>query len=178
MKKLIHAIAPALTILLLAGCETTIVDEGPPGPQGPAGNANVFSLNFDFTMNDAIINGNVASAQFDVPAITASVVDEGAVLMFFRDQGTWTAMPFTIAVESEDTPTVDYTINLAYGYDDQFIEVFYETSVEDADFAKTLLLDQPDRQMKAVVIDGFPFGKTSIDLSDFEQVKEFFNLAD
>ena len=178
MKRLVQFIAPVFIVLLLTGCETTIVDEGPRGPQGPAGNANVFSLNFNFSMNDAIINGNVASAQFDVPSITTSVVDDGAVLLFFRDQGTWTAMPFTIGVESTETPAVDYTINLAYGYDDEFIEVFYETSVVDVDFAKTLLLDQPDRQIKAVVIDGYPFGKSAIDLSDYGQVKELFNLED
>ncbi len=174
MKKLSTITVPILLLALLAGCDT-VVEEG---PQGPPGNANVFSLNFDFSMNDAIINGNVASAQYDVPSITPSVVDEGAVLLFFRDQGTWTAMPFVIAVESEDTPAVDYTINFGFGFDDQFIEVFYETSVADDDFAKTLLLEQPDRQIKAVVIDGFPFGKTSIDLSDYEAVKDYFQLAD
>ena len=163
----------ALLAAFIIGCNEGPV--GPRGPEGPAGNANVFSVGFTFSMNDAIINNNVASVQFDVPGITPRVVDEGAVLVFFRDQGTWTSMPFVFSVESEDLAAVDYTINMAYGYDDEFLEVFYETSVEDPDFAMDVFLDQPDREMKAVIIDGF-FAKTQVDLTDYEAVAEHFDL--
>ena len=162
-----------LSIALLAGC-----DQGPTGPEGregQPGNANVFSVNFTFSVNDAIINGNVASVAFDVPGITPSVVDDGAVLVFFRDQGTWTSMPFVFSVESEDLAAVDYTINMAYGFDDEFLEVFYEASIVDPDFAFDVFADQPDREMKAVIIDGL-FGKTQIDLTDYNAVAEYFGL--
>ncbi len=162
-----------LTIAIISsGC---IVDgnEGPPGPQGLPGNANVFSLNFDFLLDDAAFNGNVASVQYEVPVLTASVVDEGAVLLFFRDQGTWTAMPYTFGVESPDLAAVDYTVSFGFGYDIGFLEVFYETSIDAIDIASL-----PDREIKAVVIDGFPFGKKTINLTDWSAVKKAFNLSD
>lgn len=163
----------ALVLAVLTGCEQG--PRGPVGPQGDPGNANVFSLNFTFSIADAIINENVASVQYDVPSITPNVVDEGAVLLYFRDQGTWTAMPFLFSYESSSLEAVDYTVNMAYGFDDEFLEVFYETSVQDTDFARDVFLDQPDREMKAVVIEGF-FSKTDIDLTDYEAVADYFGL--
>ncbi len=157
--------------VLMTGCEVNTV--GPEGPPGPPGNANVFTVNFSFSMADAVVNGNVASVQFDVPGLTASVVDDGAVLMFFREQDTWTAMPYTFAVESPDLPAVDYTISLGFGYDVHFLEVFYEASTD-----AVALEDQPDRLMKAVIVDGFPAGKAPFDATDYEQVKAYFSLPD
>jgi hypothetical protein len=151
-------------VSMTAGC---IIDEtvGPSGPQGPDGNANVFTLNFDFLMADAAINGNVASVQFDVPDITVGVVDEGALLLFFRDQGTWTAMPYTFYTDAGDA------VSQGFGYEVGFLEVFYETA-----FTDPALL--PDREMKAVIIDGFPAFKAGIDLNDYEAVSQYFKIQD
>ena len=164
-----------MTLALVLGSTGCIIEEsvGPEGPPGPPGNANVFSLGFDFLMVDAVYNGAVASVQYDVPDLTASVVDDGAVLMFFRDQGTWTAMPYTFGVESPDLPAVDYTISLGFGYEVGFLEVFYEASTDAVD-----LTQLPDREMKLVVIDGYFYGKTQPDLTDWNVVKELYNLED
>ncbi len=166
-------VTPILAMLMLAlgGCKIDTV--GPEGPPGPPGNANVFSLNMNFTMADAVINGNVASVQYEVPDLDKFIVDEGAVLLFFREQGTWTAMPYTFAVESADLPAVDYTITLGFGFDVGFLEIFYEASSD-----AVALEDQPDRLIKAVIIDGFPAGKKRIDLTDYETVKRYFKLPD
>ena len=56
-------------------------------------------------------------------------------LLFFRDQGTWTAMPYTFGVESPDLPAVDYTISMGFGYELGFLEVFYEASTDAVDRA-------------------------------------------
>ncbi|ARA92057.1 hypothetical protein AWN76_001990 [Rhodothermaceae bacterium RA] len=170
MTRFVRPLLPALlgAMLLLSACA-----EGPVGPPGPPGNANVFSLTFLFTMDDASISGPVASVGYEVPAITPSVVDDGAVLLYFREQGTWTAMPYTFADESPDLPAVDYTITLGYGYDDRFLEVFYEASTADIP-----LENQPDREIKAVIIDGFPAAKAAVDFSDYEAVRAYFNLTD
>lgn len=162
-----------LVALLASGC---VLEEsvGPPGLDGRDGNANVYSVNFTFSMADATVNGAVASVGFDVDGITPRVVDDGAVLVYFREQGTWTAMPYTFAFEREDEPVVDYTLSLGYGYDDKFIEVFYEASTPDAPF-----LDQPDREMKAVIIDSFPFGKKRpFDPKDYAQVAAYYGLGE
>jgi len=152
---------------------------GPPGPMGPSGpagrdgNANVFSLNLTFSMQDAYFNGPVASVPYAVPEITPRVVDDGAVLMFFRDQGTWTALPFIFAYDNPDLQAVDFTVTFGYGYDDEFLEVFYEASAEGV-----TLENMPDREMKAVIIDGYPIGKAPIDLKNYEAVKAYFGLTD
>ncbi len=175
MKSMLSSALLGLFLLVAAGC-----DQGPVGPPGPPGNANVFSLNFVFSLDDATFNGPVASAQFDVAAITPSVVDNGAVLVYFRDQGTWTALPFTVGVESPDINAVDYTFTLGYGYDDAFLEVFLEASTDDPvvwDDIRAQL--PPSYQMKAVIIDGFFLGKnTDLDLRDYEAVKVYFGLKD
>lgn len=169
-----YGIRLSLLLLLLAtsGC---IIEEsvGPVGPQGPAGNANVFSHNFLLTMDDATFNGTVASVQFEVPDLNASVVDDGAILMFFRDQGTWTAMPYTFGVESQDLPAVDYTISMGFGYDIGFLEIFYEASTTAVDLAA-----MPDRDIKLVVIDGYAYGKKGLDLTNWDEVRAAYGLHD
>ncbi len=180
MKRIQIAAAGAILIGLMAGCDGVGYDgrdglDGRDGRDGRDGIVNVFSVNFVFSLQDAIINDNVASAQFSVPDLTASVVDDGAVLLFFREQGTWTAMPFTYGIESADINAVDYTVALNFGYEVGFIEPFYEASIN---------LDQipddvvPDREMKAVIIDGFLAGKKGVDFSDYEAVKAAFGLQD
>ena len=164
MKIRTKALLPAVLAVLLTGC---IVEEsvGPRGPQGPPGNANVFTLNFDFLLGDAAFNDGVASVQYDVPDITANVVDEGAVLLFFRDQGTWTAMPYTFY-----TPA-GRSVSFGFGYEVGFLEVFYESP-------NATLSTLPDREMKAVIIDGFFAGKAGIDLTDYEAVARHFGLEE
>ncbi|MDA0377981.1 MAG: hypothetical protein O2899_00690 [Bacteroidetes bacterium] len=172
MKLSLQSLLFVFLALSATGC---IIEEsvGPEGPMGPPGNANVFSLGFDFFLDDAVVNGAVASVQYEVPDLTASVVDDGAILMFFRDQGTWTAMPYTFGVESQDLPAVDYTVSLGFGYEVGFLEVFYEASTDAIN-----LRQLPDREMKLVVIDGWYHGKRNVDLTDWEIVKATFGLSD
>lgn len=149
---------------LLTGCIVEADDE----------HTEVRSVEFVFSMADAVINGDVASVQFAVPAINPAVVDNGAVIAYFREQGTWTAMPFTFAVESPDLPAVDYTITMGFGYDDGFVEVFYEGSSEAAG-----LENQPDRLIRAVIIDDLSFpGIANVDLNNYESVKSALQLED
>ncbi len=151
-------------LLLLAGC-------GGNGPSGPEADAGVYSETFMFSMTDAQINGPVASVQYDVPAITPAVTDFGAVLLYFREQGTWTALPYTFAEESLDLPAVDYTITLAFGFEEGFLEVFYEASTSQVDLA-----GQPNRQLRMVVIEDLSVGKAGVDLSDYEAVSAYYGL--
>ncbi|MEX1055714.1 MAG: hypothetical protein WED81_06765 [Rhodothermales bacterium] len=166
MKSAIKLISAAALLLTVSAC-------GDDDPVGPPVTADVHSVTFTFSADDADINGSVASVQFDVPSITPSVVDGGAVLVYFREQGTWTAMPYTFAQDSPDLPAVDYTVTLGYGYDDEFLELFYEASTEEVD-----LRLQPDRVVKAVIVDGYVLSKSGVDLTDYEAVKRYFGLND
>lgn len=163
--RVLHTTAAAVALLFsVSACDGD-------GPSGPGREASVETLTFNFFMSDASFNGPVASVQYDVPPITPSVVDNGAVLAFFREQGTWTAMPYTFAEESPDLAAVDYTITLGYGYDDQFLEVFYEASTSEID-----LSSQPNREIRIVVIDGYAPAKSGVDLKDYDAVADYYGI--
>ena len=178
MKTQITSLLAGLFLLVATGCDEGIV--GPEGPPGPPGNANVFAFNVTFSFDDAVFNGPVASEQFSLPEITPSVVDGGAVLVYFRDQGTWTALPFTVGVESGDLAAVDYTFTMGYAYDDGFLEVFVEASTDDDIVWDDILTLLPTNyEMKIVIIDGFVLGKNlDLDMRDYEAVKTYFGLTD
>ena len=163
-----HSLSQLATILFglffMAGCVFEADEKG----------ADVHALEFVFSMNDAVFNGDVASVQFGVPSVTPIVVDQGAVLAYYREQGTWTAMPYTFADESPDLPAVDYTITMGYAYDDGLVEVFYEASTPEAPIEL-----QPDRRVKVVIIDNLNFSSAAnLDLNNYEAVKAEFGLKD
>ena len=171
MRSIRIAAFATFVLCIASGCDGV---EGPPGREGlPGRDAVVFANEFVFSMADAQFDGPVASVAYDVPDITPAVVDGGAVLVFFREQGTWTAMPYTFAEESGNLPAVDFTITLGYGYDDALLEVFYEASTDEID-----LSTQPDRTMKLVIIEGFPPSKAGVDLTDYQAVKAYYGLQD
>lgn len=164
MSRAIRSMSALLFVVLLAGC-----DRGPPGPPGdPA----VFGFVVDFFLEDAQFDGAVASVQYDAPEITRRVVREGAVQAYFREQGTWTAMPYTYGVESEDLAAVDRTVTLGYAFEEGFLEVFYEASYPEA-------LDHlPDQEVKIVVIDSYASARAAgVDLSDYEAVQSYYGLS-
>ena len=66
-------------------------------------------------------------------------------------------------------------MTLGFGYDDGFLEPFYEASI-DVDLIPLDVL--PDREMKAVIIDGFLAGKTSVDHANWSEVKAAYGLSD
>jgi hypothetical protein len=164
MKRSLRFLPALFFALTLAACDSSDPYEG---------NAGVYSFPITFDVNGASLNENVLSEQFDVPDITQNVVNNGAVLVYFEEQGTWTAMPYTYGVESATEPLVDYTVTLGYAYDTRLLEVFYETSA-DPD-----VLDLPGSvDMKVVIIDSIPVGKNAIDLRDYEAVKQYYGLED
>jgi len=142
--------------------------------------ARILAVNVVFDMHAAQYNGAVASAQFDVPQITLSVVDRGAVLLYYRDQGTWTALPFTIGVESDSLPAVDFLFSIGYAYEAGLLEIFVEAS-SDAEVVWDDLLDiiPSSYVMKAVIIDGFDsVQQREVDLTDYDAVQAYYNLPD
>lgn len=167
MPRLSCFLAAFVALATLAACDDDVVGVD------DRHNDSVRSYTFSFSPDDAEINGAVASVQYDVPAITPRVVDEGAVLMYFRDQGTWTAMPYTFGVESPELPAVDYTVSLGFGFDDRFLEVFYEASTTAVDL-RTL----PDRSVRVVVIDNLYGDKAGLDWTDYEAVRAHYGLPE
>ena len=161
-----------LTPLILVAAVFAAGCEHPVQPQGEAG---VISFPLTFRFADARYDGAVASVQFDAPEITRGVVEHGAVLLYFRDQGTWTAMPYSIGIEALHVEAVDFTISMGFGFERRLIEMFVELSTADVwDDALDLL---PSRyELKAVVINDRAFGKNAPDYSDYEAVRAYYGL--
>jgi hypothetical protein len=152
--------------VLVAGCE------GPVGPPGPPGQeVAVQSFIVDFRMEDAVVDGVVASVQYDAPEITSRVVQSGIVMAYFREQGTWTALPYTYGVESAELPAVDYTVTLGYAFEAGFLEVFYEASTD------IVIDDLPDQTIKVVVIENLAGTRAAgVDLTDYNAVANHYGL--
>ncbi len=89
-----------LAALFVTACNDEIV--------APEYRATVQALHVTFSFDDATYKATVATERFRIPEITPSVVDRGAVLLYFRDQGTWTALPYTLGIESKELAVVDY----------------------------------------------------------------------
>lgn len=170
-------------VVFTSGC---ILEADDDDVVGPIGNADIFSVNFTFDLFDTQQAGTVASAQFDVPGITPSVVDEGTVLVYYRFAGTWTALPYTFGVEGVDedgVPFVDYNATFGYGYDDEFIDVFVEATTDDEvvwDEIRDFEVFRGGTPMKAVIIDALPIAakQGTLDLRDYEAVKEYYGLEE
>lgn len=172
-------LAATAAVLLLAGCDDGPVGPvGPPGPPGPG--TDVYAVSFDFFLDAAGRDGLVYSEQYDVPGINQNVVRDGAVLVYYRFAGTWTAMPYAVSVEApDDPPRVDYAATLGYAYDTGFLEVFVEASTDDDavwEALETSPLFEETLPMKAVIIEGIPLGKVGVDVSDYEAVARRFGL--
>jgi hypothetical protein len=131
----------------------------------------VYSFTVDFFMEDAQFNGPIASVQYDAPEISPRVVEEGAVMAYFREQETWTALPYTYGVESADLPAVDRTVTLGFAFEVDFLEVFYEAS-------RPEVLDLlPDQLIKVVIIDSFASARAAgVDLANYAEVKAHYRL--
>jgi len=158
--------------LLVVGCqESTVGPPGPRGPRGPAGDPAVSSFVVDFDVSEAAVNGLFVSSAFDAPELSPSVVETGMVTAYVREQGTWTALPYTYGVESPDLPAVDYTVTLGYAYEVDFVEVFYEVSTPAAIDALS------DQTIKVVVLDGRASSYANVNWSDYSAVAERFGLS-
>ena len=163
-----------LAVIFLSGCSEFA------GPQGPPGNANVVTLTLRFIPARAAVNGSVASTQYRVPEVTPAVADLGAVLAYFRDQGTWTALPFTIGVEDKDDPVVDYSFTLGYAYEEALVEVFIESSTGDEAVWDDIVTQlEEEYRIKVVVIHGFAAqAGENIDFSDYEAVMHWYGIEE
>ena len=107
MKKLILI---AFAAVLMTGC----AEDGDPGAQGPAGNANVKSFSFSTTPGSWIASGTpgtndcVKYLELNISEITQSILDDGMVLVYWETGGYYVQMPVILPID----PT--QSINLFY----------------------------------------------------------------
>jgi hypothetical protein len=177
-------------VMLAAGCdEGPVGPQGPPGPPGPSETA-VYTENFRFDLSDAerSEDGFTTAVPYELD-LPPSIADDGAVFLYYRAYGTWTAAPTTVGVEApNDPPRVDYTVTLGYGYDVDFLEVYLEASSADQAvwdaiaetqglFTEAGIGDPDGVRMKAVLLEDLAAAaKRSVDFSDYEEVARVYDL--
>ncbi len=142
--------------------------EGPQGPQGPAGEVNVKSYTFQAT------NWQYSSSQwlqsFSIPELTPESIDSAAVLVYFKEQTSWNALPFTEVASTNyfmgfkyvvNAVTINWTYNGVFSGDDP--TTYYGTTLT----YKVVII--PDQARKA---------NPDIDWTNYEEVKTRFDLKD
>lgn len=115
-------VSSILLVFLIVGCDAL---EGPPGEDGNDGAANVEAETFTIDASAFQADGTAQSYTHSTSLITDRIVGEGMVLGYIRidGEGGWTALPLTIAPESE-------TINITYQYDEAQFELLLIASNE------------------------------------------------
>lgn len=145
--------------------------EGPVGPAGPKGNANVISINYLVLESDWTEVGKPGDEGFflavdlDVPEITQDIVDNGLVLAYYRanDNDPWTALPFTrISHNPEFIEKFDFI------YDFEFVGL------------QSMASDRGGTPyggtVRVIIASAIPVGKTSIDYENYEEVADYLEL--
>lgn len=123
-------------------------------------------------------DGKFRIVEFDVPAITDGVVNAGMVMAYFYDDtsGTWTAMPYTYAVDNSTLQATDFTVTLGFAFKRRTFQVFYESSIDAADVPAER---RPNRRIKLVVVGpDLVASKKGLDWSDYASVKAALGLRD
>jgi hypothetical protein len=99
------------TGILVVGLFTfnSCVKDGPVGPQGPQGNANVQSSAVTVTQWSWNTTYSYSSANITVPALTPDIVDRGAVMVYiYNGSTTWEALPFSSVISAGVTTHYEF----------------------------------------------------------------------
>lgn len=134
MKYLLLIIITACSMLFIS-CEAP---PGPMGPQGPQGEqgiagedgtdgaANIQTYRASWETSDIFWDmtgyGEVA---FSLEALTSTIVNEGVVLAYYGDEGSWVALPWTFRSDFNGDGTTD-TMEFSYAYEEgTFYVIFF-----------------------------------------------------
>lgn len=169
--------------LILFGCEK----EGPMGPTGLAGkdgadgkdgkdgNANVKSITKSIAPSDWMASGTAGEDlyfyyEISIPEITNDIVQNGVVMIYYKEtDGSYHALPTTYNFYSS---YLDYYYHTTIRFSFKTGKVRIE--IEDSD----MITIRPDSsiEFKIVVIEGSTLKNLSIDLTNYQDVKERFDL--
>lgn len=136
------------------------------GPVGPAGNANVKSMTVETVSTDWTGNGAAGfSITLDAPIITADIVATGAVLCYLELAGTTYALPYSYLYGS-------FTRHMLFEYSLGSITI---DRIDDDGFTSNP--GSSLAKIKVVTIASSELIQhPNVDLTNYEEVKEAFNL--
>jgi len=155
------------TAIILAGCRG---DEGPMGPRGQDGNANVSSVQYNVPPENWSGDFDGYTAILNVPEITADIYNNGAVLVYrmIDENSSFNMLPYT-AVDTTSITNLDFDvfvgeIDLFLRYTDNGIN---DTSRPTVNFA-----------FKVVIIEGIPLAalKKQVNTADYRAVSNYLKL--
>lgn len=175
--KNIKTLCVVIFLTILCACE------GPEGPAGHDGNANVQSSTLETHAKDWSWNQQGSYWQLDIEwdAINFNIVDYGAVLVYmdFKGEGgyEWHQLPLTF--HNQDQEGNFYSTSIEPCYYDYGLTLFWT----DSDFFHGPnpcdLYDSGTLTFKIVAIDATCYAKYRYEnLSDYNTVKLLFNLED
>lgn len=152
-----------VSALVFNGCKGK---DGAPGAQGPAGvdgNANVVGSTSVVASNWTLNSGILYSTTLTWTSITQVIVDKGVVMVYESDgSGGWQALPYSF-ISEENT----------FGFDVGFVNIYItqtDGSAPTNPGSRTYrLVTMTSRAMQT---------HPNLDLKNYSQVKEAFNLKD
>lgn len=169
-KKLFSALVALSMSIVMVSCAG---EDGEQGPAGPAGNANVNSSNYTVMMADWT-PGNTLRDTLSVPAITQSVVDNGAVHVYQKrtDSTSWEALPYSYIAFLGGNPT---TLTFQAGYN---VGELHLSGINSINANVTPNAVYPgDRDFKVVVIPSASMIE-GVDPTDYEQVSAVYGIQE
>ncbi|MEN9304243.1 MAG: hypothetical protein RL264_2672 [Bacteroidota bacterium] len=139
--------------------------EGPQGPAGANGNANVVSATI--TSSAWVFNDPSWVIAFSYPAITQDIIDKGAVLVYIRTGSEYRQLPFTFY--EDDTYSSSFEVSTYLGG----VKIIRT----DSDLIEP---ENPGNlTFKVVVISASGLSQNpNIDFKDYNAVKQAFKLND
>lgn len=174
--RILSLVLVASVTLLFNGCMK--LDEGPVGPQGPPGNANVKSFTYTIHPGDWILSSDPNLWYYDryCEYVTPDIVDYGAVLFYLKETSgklSWIALPSTSLYRDNGQ---------VYSTEYQPWHSDYTLSIQWIDSHPTNPRKPTwDCVIKAIIIADYPYysmKSKGVDINNYEQVKAAFNLAD
>lgn len=161
-----------MTLIAMIGAVSC---RGPQGPAGQDGNANVVSTTITIPSNNWKWDNNTSwRVDIEYKAISADIVDHGAVLVYMEDRNTWRQIPYTFYYSDfiEDVEYF-YSSSLELSIYDDGLSIFWTENNFSDEYRPA------ETRFKIVVIAANYYNSRSdVDYSDYEAVKAAFQLKD
>ncbi len=178
------AILSLIPAFLLTSCGEK-GNTGDPGPQGPPGNANVITINFTINPNQWAASLPPPAAPGDegyflyyilgnVSEITQQIIDYGAVIAYYNDNGYYLPLPYTKYYKTT-SPSI-------YLWEETLSSIIStatcQIDLKSSDFYIPEAASQQIR-VKLVIIDGLVRQQNpDLDWNNYNLVKEKLGLED
>lgn len=139
--------------------------EGPMGPAGANGNANVVSSTI--SSSNWVFTSPSWAITFTYPAITQDIIDKGAVLVYLKSGQSYSQLPVTIYQSASYSTSLEVASFLGG------VKVFWT----DSDLTQPT--NPGNKEFKVVVIAASGLAQNpNLDFENYEAVKQAYNLKE